>query len=365
MHRDEIPTPALLLDLQLFEKNITALAQHCKWHRCAYRPHVKTHKCPDIAKRQIAAGAVGVSVATLTEAEAMVRAGINGVLLTSPIIEPAKIANLMKLVSRQRDMLVTVGHPLQVERLAAAAESLEIPVNVLIDLDVGDKRTGILPELAEGFAKYISKFPLLKLRGLQAYAGHASHVVGFKARTNATRTAMEKAVTVREELERAGFPLGILTCGSTGTFNIDSSINGVTEIQPGSYVFMDLDYRRIGGQNDTTTSFDDFAMSLTVLTTVVSTTYSQRVTVDAGTKALATDVPIAPEVKELPGLTYRRAGDEFGIVSVAEGGKRPSLGERLELYVPHCDPTVNLYDKIYAMRHDEVEAIWPVVRGYG
>lgn len=365
MQKDQIPTPALLLDLELFEKNLQTLAQHCRWHRCAFRPHAKTHKCAEIAKRQLAAGAIGVSVATLSEAEAMVRSGITGILLTSPIVDDAKIASLIKLVSRQRGILVTVGHPLQVERLAAAAQPLELPINVLIDLDVGDKRTGILPELAGGFAKYIAKFPLLKLQGLQAYAGHASHVVGFKARTEATRSALAKAVAVREELELAGVPISILSCGSTGTYNIDSSINGVTEIQAGSYIFMDLDYPRIGGQNESSTTFDDFGMSLTVLTTVVSTTYSQRVTIDAGTKALATDVPIAPEVKGRPGLTYRRAGDEFGIVSVEAGGKRPNLGDQLELYVPHCDPTVNLYDRIYAMRFDEVEATWPIARGYG
>jgi 3-hydroxy-D-aspartate aldolase len=200
MTKEEIPTPALLLDLDLFEQNLTTLAQHCRWHQCSVRPHVKTHKCAEIAKRQIASGAVGVSAATLLEAEAMIRSGVTGVLLTSPIIETAKIAKLVELVSRQRDMLVTVGHPLQVERLAEAVAPLELPINVLIDLDVGDKRTGILPELAEGFAKYIAKFPLLKLQGLQAYAGHASHVVGFKARTQASRAALEKAVAVREGL---------------------------------------------------------------------------------------------------------------------------------------------------------------------
>jgi D-serine deaminase-like pyridoxal phosphate-dependent protein len=294
----------------------------------------------------------------------MVQSGLKEVLLTSPIIETAKIDHLMKLVVRSPDLLATVGHPLQVERLAAAAEAQELKVNVLIDLDIGDKRTGILPELAEGFVKYLGKYPSLQLQGLQAYAGHASHIIGRNERTQATRAAVEQAVKVREQLEQAGLPVKILSCGSTGTFNVDSSINGVTEIQPGSYIFMDLDYYRIGGQNRAEV-FDDFAMSLTVLTTVVSATYSKCVTVDAGIKALATDVPIAAQVKGRPGLSYRPVGDEFGIITAEGAGKRPGLGDRLELYPPHCDPTVNLYDRLYAVRGDEVEATWQVMRGYG
>jgi D-serine deaminase-like pyridoxal phosphate-dependent protein len=364
MQRDEIPTPALLLDLPIFEKNLWTLADHCRWHHCAFRPHVKSHKCTEIAKKQIAAGAVGVCVATLLEAEAMARADVPGVLLTSPVIEPSKIARLMTLLRRRNDLMITVAHPSQIERLAAAAEPSELTVNVLIDLDVGDKRTGILPELAEGLAKYIGEFPTLKLVGMQAYAGHASHVVGWSERTRVSRKAVEQAVAVRHQLEQAGYCMKILTCGSTGTYNIDAAVNGVTEVQPGSYIFMDLDYQRIGGQNQAKL-YGDFGMSLTVLTSVVSTTYSQRVTVDAGIKSMATDVEVVPVVKDRPELTYRRAGDEFGIVTVAANAKRPSLGDRLELYVPHCDPTVNLYDRIYAMRENEVEAVWTIVRGYG
>jgi D-serine deaminase-like pyridoxal phosphate-dependent protein len=364
MRLDDIPTPALLVDLDLFDKNVRLMAEQCRHHHCALRPHVKAHKCPEIAKKQIAAGAIGVSAATLTEADAMVQSGIAGVLLTSPVVEPAKITHLVKLVKRAPDLLVTVGHPMQVERLAAAAEAAEQAVKVLIDLDVGDKRTGILPELAEGFAKYITEFAFLRLQGLQAYAGHASHIVGWKARTAATRAAIDQAVKVRSELEQVGLPTTILTCGSTGAYNIDSAVNGVTEIQPGSYIFMDLEYRSIGGQNRPEI-FDDFAMSLTVLTTVVSATYKNAVTVDAGIKALATDVPIAPVVKDRPDLSYRRAGDEFGIVTVDASGKRPSLGDRLQLYPPHSDPTVNLYDRMYGIRGGEVERVWPVLRGFG
>lgn len=364
MRIEDIKTPALLVDLDLFDKNLRAMADHCRWHRCALRPHAKAHKCPEIAKNQMAAGAAGICVATVTEADAMVQTGIKGVLLTSPVIEPAKINHLMKLAKRAPDLMLTVGHPLQVERLAAAAEALEMTLNVLIDLDIGDKRTGILPELAEDFGKYIAGFSVFRLQGLQAYAGHVSHVPGWKERTKATRAAMEVAVKVKDDLERAGLPMKTLTCGSTGTFNIDAAINGVTEIQPGSYLFMDLDYLRIGGQNRPD-YFDDFALSLTVLTTVVNANYKHSVTVDAGIKALATDVDVAPAVKGHRELHYQRAGDEFGILTLEGDAKRPSLGDRLELYPPHCDPTVNLYDRIHGIRGGQVELVWQVLRGYG
>jgi 3-hydroxy-D-aspartate aldolase len=160
-------------------------------------------------------------------------------------------------------------------------------------------------------------------------------------------------------LQKAGFDAKILSCGSTGTYNIDSAIEGVTELQVGSYVFMDVDYRRIGGR-DGNAVYGDFQPSLTVLTTVVSATHPERVTVDAGTKALDTTTANIPQAKNRPGLLYTKHGDEFGGVTLEPGGKLPTIGERLEFIVPHCDPNVNLYDRIYACRGDKVEAIWPV-----
>src|SRR5262249_34209295 len=151
-----------------------------------------------------------------------------------------------------------------------------------------------------------------------------------------------------------------LSGGSTGTYDIDSAIDGVTELQVGSYVFMDVEYRRIGGRKGQEV-YDDFRPSLTVLTTVVSAAHADRVTVDAGTKALDTTVPYRPQARGWEGIAYRPGGDEFGILTVEKGGKLPRLGDRVEFLVPHCDPTTNLYDRIYAMRGDKVEAVWPVV----
>jgi D-serine deaminase-like pyridoxal phosphate-dependent protein len=170
---------------------------------------------------------------------------------------------------------------------------------------------------------------------------------------------MGKSVATRELLNKSGFDADILSGGSTGTYNIDSTVDGVTELQVGSYVFMDIDYRRIGGKTSGE-NYSDFQHSLTVLATVVNATHPDRVSVDAGTKALDTTTNWKPEAKGWPGLNYNRGGDEFGILTLEPGAKLPRIGDRIEFIVPHCDPNVSLYDRIYATRGDKVEAIWPI-----
>lgn len=355
----ELPTPALLLDLDAFETNLKTVADHCKRAGCGFRPHAKTHKCPEIGRRQVAVGALGVCAATVPEAEAMVAGGIRGVLLTSPIIERHKIARMVALAKHEESVMLAIGHPREVEELSQAAEAMGVTVNVLVDVDVGDRRTGAMPGApALELARLIAKSKQLRLRGLQAYAGHASHAVGFEQRVKTSQEAMSKVIQTKELLTKAGLEAPIVTGGSTGTYNIDSAIQGITELQVGSYIFMDVDYRRIGGKSGPV--YTDFIPSLTVMTTVVNVTHADRVSVDAGTKSFATDVPYKPEAKGRDGLTYTRAGDEFGYLTAEGGGTLPKLGERLEFIVPHCDPTVNLYDRIYAMRGDKVEGIWPI-----
>ena len=358
--KSNVPTPALLLDLELFEANVKTMAEHCQRAGRGFRPHAKTHKCPEIARRQMKAGALGISVATVPEAEAMVAAGITGVLLTSPIVEPAKIARMVALIQHGGQVMLSVGHTREVELLAEAAGAAGVNVDVLVDVDIGDRRTGILPgQPAVELAQFIAKQKRLRIRGVQSYAGLASHVVGFEARDKVSREVMSKSVETRDLLSKAGFDAGILSGGSTGTYNIDSTIRGVTELQVGSYVFMDLDYRRIGGKTSGET-YSDFHHSLTVLATVVNATHADRVSVDAGTKALDTTTTYKPEAKDWPGLSYNRGGDEFGILTAEAGAKLPRIGDRIEFIVPHCDPTTNLYDRIYATRGDKVESVWPI-----
>ena len=337
--KTQIPTPALLLDLDLLESNLARMAEHAKRSGKKLRPHAKAHKCVEIARRQIEYGACGISVATVTEAELMAKNGIPGILLTSPLADPLKIAR----IATTRAMAV-VDHVRQVEWYEAAAQD---PIDLLIDLDVGDHRTGASsPTQALEVARAIGRAPHLRLRGLQAYSVSGSHGATPADRKHISQSAFQTAAAIRDLLVNEGFSIEILTGGSTGSWDIDLDLPDVTEIQAGSYVMMDLAYRRIG---------IDFQPAMTILATVVSANHDAFVTVDAGFKAFSTDRGYGPEPAHFA-ANYRWGGDEFGYLET-----KLSLGDRVEFIAPHCDPTVNLYDKIYACRGESVEAIWPVM----
>jgi D-serine deaminase-like pyridoxal phosphate-dependent protein len=358
--KDDLPTPALLLDLDRFEANVTKMAAHAKAAGKSLRPHAKTHKCLQVARRQISAGALGVSVATVPEAELMVAGGVRGVLLTSPIVTPGKIERMVRLLEQDPSLMVALDSAKAAELYQQAAATADQTLNVLVDVNVGDRRTGELPgEPALKLAQTVARCKNLRLRGVQSYSGSSSHVVGFEARRAHSHKAMSQAAETRELLLKHSLPAEILSGGSTGTYNIDSELAGVTELQVGSYVYMDVDYRRIGGRDGEV--YEDFAPSLTVLATVVSANHTDRVTLDAGIKAFATDRAFGPEVKDASGVTYRFGGDEFGILNLESPSRPIQLGDRLELIIPHCDPTVNLYDRLYACRGQRVEEVWSVM----
>jgi D-serine deaminase-like pyridoxal phosphate-dependent protein len=359
MTRDDIPTPALLLDLDRFERNVTRMAECVRRAGKGLRPHAKTHRCPEIARRQIAAGALGVAVAKLGEAEVMAQAGIHGLLVTTEVVSPLGIARLVRLAAEAPDTMVVVDHPDNVAALAHSAATAGIVLNVLVDVDVGNRRTGVPPgEPALALAGEVVKRRALRLRGLQGYAGHCAHVVGWSARRDASRTTMAALMDTRRRFEAAGLPVEIVAGGSTGTHDIDVELDGLTELQAGSYCVMDLEYRRIGGRGGD--ALTEFEMALTVLTTVVSVAAPERAVVDAGLKAFSTDKPFPPEPVERPGIQYGFAGDEHGRLTIIDPSRAPRLGERIEFFPPHCDPTINLYDRLYAMRGDKVESVWDV-----
>ncbi len=337
--KNQIPTPALLLDSGLLESNLSRMAQAVKRSGKQLRPHAKAHKCVEVAKRQIAHGACGVSVATVAEAELMAANGISGILLTSPLGDPAKVARIAATGA-----MAVVDHIRQVEWYEAAATR---PIDLLIDLDIGDHRTGASsPAQALEIARAIGKSANLHLRGLQAYSVSGSHGADVATRRQISQGAFQTAAAIRDLLVREGFSTEILTGGSTGSWDVDLELPDVTELQCGSYVMMDLAYRRIG---------IDFHHAMTILVTVVSANHDSFVTVDAGYKAFATDRPFGPEPVH-SNAKYRWGGDEFGFLDA-----KPALGDRVEFIAPHCDPTVNLYDRIYVCRGETVEAIWPVM----
>jgi D-serine deaminase-like pyridoxal phosphate-dependent protein len=357
--RDEIPTPALVLDLDRFERNLARMAAHVVRHGKSLRPHAKTHRCPEIARRQVAGGALGVAVAKLGEAEVMAAAGIRGLLITTEVVPPDKIARLVRLVTDAPDTLVVVDDASNARDLSRAAAAAGVVLGVLVDVDVGGRRTGVAPgEAAVTLAREVASLPGLRIRGLQGYAGQCAHVVGWQARREASRAAMAPLGDTRRLLERAGLPVEIVAGGSTGTFDIDVEMPELTELQCGSYCVMDIDYRRIGGRGGA--SMTEFETALTVVATVVSVPTADRAMVDAGLKAFSTDKPFPPEAVERPGVEYSFAGDEHGRLAVTDRDRAPKLGERIEFLPPHCDPTINLYDRIWAVRGPSVEAVWDV-----
>ena len=356
--RDDLPTPALTVDLDAFESNVRKMQSHAKSKGRALRPHAKTHKCAEIGKRLIQAGAVGACCAKLGEAEALADAGVTGILLTGAAVGPSRVERAIRLARKHPDTIFSVDNASNADELNAAARAAKLRLNVAIDLYVG-RRTGILPgQAALGLAQQIDKLPGLKLHGIQAYAGHCAHIKGFAERKKGSTEQMAEAIDTRRMLEKSGIACNWLSGGSTGTYNIDSDIDGMTELQPGSYMFMDIDYNRIGGQDGEI--YRDFQNSLTVLTSVISIPKDENPVVDGGLKAFSTDKPFTPEPKNLPGVTYRWGGDEHGVLTLAVDARRLKLNDRVEFLVPHCDPSVNLYDRIFACRGEQVEAVWAI-----
>jgi D-serine deaminase-like pyridoxal phosphate-dependent protein len=361
--KHDLPTPSLLLDLDVFAANVDKMARHSRASRVNLRPHAKTHKCPEIARRQIRAGALGVCAATIREAEAMAGAGIKGLFITCEMVGKDKISRLVRVTRKQPDTMSAVDHQLHAEHLSQAALAAKINLNVMIDIDAGMHRTGIAAgEPAVALAERIMKLPNLKLRGIHAYSGISSHIKGFETRRAHSEQAMAPALETFGRLKKLGMPVEVFSGGSTGTYNIDTQLEGVTELQVGSYVFMDVEYRAIGGRSGEV--YDDFGQSLSVIATVISQSRRGLATVDAGFKAFATDRGFGPDLKGITGVRYHFGGDEHGVLELQKPSREIKLGDRIEFIVPHCDPNVNLYDRIYCLRGDKVEAVWPIARGF-
>jgi D-serine deaminase-like pyridoxal phosphate-dependent protein len=363
---EDIPTPALLLDLDAFEANVKKMTDHCRTHNRTLRPHGKTHKTPEIANRLIRAGAVGCCAAKLSEAEAFAAGGVKGLLVTTAVIGKYKIERAAALAQSRPDTIFSVDDLQNVRDLDEAAKAARTRLNLAIDLYVGN-RTGIATgERAVELAQAIAKLKNVRLAGLQAYAGHASHRMGFEDRASFSRQCVAPAVETRRAIEKAGIECPLLTGGSTGTYNIDAEIDGTTELQPGSFLFMDVDYSRIGGKSGAV--YQDFRTSLTVLTTVVSQPSPNDVVTDGGLKAFSTDKPFPPEAirmwrggpQPFSGATFAWGGDEHGKLNLAKASGPLRVGDKVEFVVPHCDPTVNLYDRMYVYRGTTPEAVWKI-----
>jgi len=352
-----LPTPVLLLDEGGLARNIDKMAAFLEKKGKGFRPHAKTHKCPEIARRQLAAGAVGICAAKVSEAFVLVNAGIEKVLVTSAVLSAAK-AEVLAALSRRAKLDVVVDSLAGFEVLSEAL-SPDDEIGVLVDLDVELGRTGTRSdEEALLLAERISAAENMNFRGVQHYAGHLMHVEGFTERRDRSLALWETVAARVLKLEAAGFSCAVVTGCGTGTFNIDCDVEVVTDLQVGSYVFMDQEYRLIGGESSEL--FDDFEVSLTVATTAISQPMGERaVTVDGGYKVFASD-SVNPEPLDLAGSRYRFFGDEHGVLLLPEGSQQPTLGSLQRFVTPHCDPTVNLHDAYWVHNEDEVYSRWPI-----
>ena len=355
---DAIDTPALVLELDAFEANLARMADFVRGSRVRLRPHAKSHKCPEIAKRQIALGAVGICAQKTSEAEAFVDAGVGDVLVSNEVVGRAKLDRLARLAKRAK-VSVCCDDAANARDISAAARAAGSTLDVLIEVDVGQHRCGVEPgEPAAALAKEIASLPGLRFAGLHAYHGGAQHLRSVEERRAAIEGAAALARATKWLIQSRGIPCPTVTGAGTGTFPFERWSGVYDEIQPGSYVFMDADYNR-NAWADPAESFPKFEQSLFVLATVMSTPAPDRAVVDAGLKASSIDSGM-PTLVGWPGVEYAKASDEHGVLAIAAGTLGPSLGERVRLVPGHCDPTVNLYDWIVCVRAGRVEALWPI-----
>jgi D-serine deaminase-like pyridoxal phosphate-dependent protein len=350
----EVDTPALLLDLEAFEANVALVHGRVLGAGLRLRAHGKAHKCPAIGRRQVEAGAVGLCCQKVGEAEAFVADGIRDVLVSNVIVGAGKAVRLAALAERAR-VGVCVDSLLQVDQLGSAARAAGTTLEVLIEVDVGGRRCGVVePTETVALASCIASYaPALRLRGLQAYHGPAQHLRTPEARREAIASAARIAAAHRDALLAAGFTCEEITGGGTGSYPHELGTGLWTEIQAGSYALMDRDY--IANQPDAEVRLP--AQALEVLCTVITARPAHFV-LDAGLKALSTDsgLPAAAE----PGWRVRGLSDEHAVLLPEEGARHPVVGEKIRLLPSHCDPTVNLHDWIVAHRNGRVEAVWPI-----
>ncbi|MDR7058333.1 MULTISPECIES: DSD1 family PLP-dependent enzyme [unclassified Sphingopyxis] len=357
--RADLNTPVLVLDVDALDRNIQRMAALTAQHGVALRPHAKTHKSVDIAKRQLAAGAVGVCCAKIGEAEVLAEGGVTGILITSPVAAPAAIERLAKLAVTDDGLMAVVDHPGVAERIDAALAAAGAKLDVIIDIDPGIARTGVASaEAAVALAKTIAASPHLEYRGVQFYCGSQQHIESYAERRAAIveRTAYLQAVIAA--LTEAGFAPAIITGSGTGTHRIDLELGVFTELQAGSYVFMDKQYLDCDIADGAEPPFE---VSLSVDARVVSANHSGLVTIDAGYKSLSTDGGVAVVQGGAPETAFFAfMGDEHAALIAPEIGNALAPGDPVSLTVPHCDPTVNLYDFYHIVAGDTLVDIWPV-----
>ena len=355
--KEDLPTPSLILDSEIFDQNLRRMAEHSKATGLKLRPHVKIHKSVDVARRQLGLGAIGLTTATIAESELMSSSGLKGVFWTRQPAGRNNITRAVALSKRDSTFLLVVDDPIIAELVEQAAASAGARCTVVVDVFAGLTRHGMQSgRPALELAQKVDASKHLRLHGLMGYSGGASHTRGWEERRKKSCDDLAGLLETVELCRKSGLPVNIVSGGSTGTYNIDTE-NGLTELQCGSYIFMDTGYRKVGGKSNAAV-YDDFGAALTVMTTVVSKRHPNQCTIDAGNKALLRPTD---EAKGMPWITVENQGAEYGILKWKDGDRDLKLGERVELYPTNLDMSVNVYDRIYVARGEQIVDVWPIM----
>jgi D-serine deaminase-like pyridoxal phosphate-dependent protein len=348
----------MVVDLEIFERNLHTMSDHCRKTGINLRGHVKVHKSPEIAKRQLALGSIGVTCATVAECELMASSGIKGVLLTRQPTSKNNIGRTIALAKREPTFGTVVDDPIAADWLQEAAAAEGVKVRTAVDIYAGLTRHGIeAGQPALDLAKKVDSSKNLKLIGVMGYSGGASHTHGWEERKRKSLEDTAGLLETAAMARKAGLPVEIVTGGSTGTYNIDSEKKGLTELQAGSFVFMDTLYRHVGGKSDPKV-YTDFDNALTVMTTVISRRHPHQCTIDAGNKAL---LKPTDEVKGRPEVKVENQGAEYGILVWGDTDREFKLGERVEIFPSNLDMSTNVYDRYYVARGERIVDVWPIM----
>jgi D-serine deaminase-like pyridoxal phosphate-dependent protein len=352
MNVADIDTPALCLDIEVVEANIKRMADYFSASSVSVRlrPHSKTHKSPTLAHMQLEAGAIGITCAKLGEAEVMAEAGIKDILIANQIVGPSKIARLVNLAAHT-EVMVAVDDARNVADLDAAALAKGIRLRTLIEVDIGMQRCGVAPgQPVLELANKIVAAPGLRFEGLMGYEGHTIFTEDIEERREKTDASLKLLTNSADLLRREGIPVSIVSSGGTGTYFITGVCPGITELQVGSYITMDGQYRDLPGV--------DFDCGLTLLATVISTRGDDLAITDAGMKALTHDFGL-PVVIDPPGWHLTNLAEEHGFLKRVDGpGLKP--GDKVTIMPNHGCTTINLHDYYYVVRRDILEAVWPI-----
>ncbi len=356
---DELDTPALIVDLDILERNIARMADFFAGRRAALRPHIKSHKTPAIAHMQLKAGAIGITCAKVGEAEVMAEAGVRDILIANQVVGRVKIDRLTDL-ARHADVMVAVDDARNIADLSQAASAKRVILRVLVEVDIGMRRCGVpAGEPALELACRVAASPGpstglrtgLRLAGLMGYEGHLVLISDHEERRRKVLAALESLADTADLLHRHGLPIEIVSGGGTGTYDITGSHPVMTEIQAGSYVFMDTTYGAVR---------PEFDISLALLATVISRPHPDYLVTDAGIKALSKDFGW-PELVNIPGASVRYLSEEHVVIDLANPeAVNLCPGDKVSFIPSHCCTTVNLHDRLYAVRKGVVEAIWPI-----